>query len=646
MKIRPLLAAALAAAATLASATAEVTYLRPGYSESTYYNAGANDIVSFDWSDSGDLYYLGSAAYTYQGLLRWNGTTTTTVVAPTAGTYPGASVISYGGSIYYNTSDSTDQYIHRYDISGSTTTPVSTAPNYFLAGSGGLFITGAVGWGTNHIYYSAIDGSGNLVNDPPLDLGVTVGASGPIVFDLAGNLYYAPGAGSLAIYKWSAAEVAAAIADPSGNPLANHNDRLWADYTGVYSGIGGGTAMALDAEGNILLTLTNWSGPSTLALFEVEDDGTFGETYAVLRSTSRLGEIRFRDGLLYVAAENEIIQVIPEPSSALLLLLGGAGAWVVRRRRRFAAASVALLAAGSVAQAGPYAQSMDDSGNLIDAPIPGWVGSEGDGIVGGENVLNPMFVGWATTVVSYLPSPGVQAGFSDPTRALGPASGDEFDVVSLGDLATGSNPPANGEYGVIGTNAPGSIILGFSQAITNGVGADFAVFENGFISQYTMPGGYVAGQTFAELAYVEVSTNGVDFARFPSISLTPDLVGAYGTIDPTNVYNLAGKSINSDGQSWGTPFNLDDLLTDELVINGVVDLSNILYIRLVDIPGNGAFEDSMGNPIYDAWVTWGTGGFDLDAIGVIHAVPEPSTYGWVAAALGGGMLWRRSSRAA
>jgi hypothetical protein len=48
-----------------------------------------------------------------------------------------------------------------------------------------------------------------------------------------------------------------------------------------------------------------------------------------------------------------------------------------------------------------------------------------------------------------------------------------------------------------------------------------------------------------------------------------------------------------------------------------VGLSSVSYIRLVDIPGNGAFRDSANRPIYDAWVTAGSGGIDLEAIGAI-----------------------------
>jgi hypothetical protein len=66
------------------------------------------------------------------------------------------------------------------------------------------------------------------------------------------------------------------------------------------------------------------------------------------------------------------------------------------------------------------------------------------------------------------------------------------------------------------------------------------------------------------------------------------------------------------------------------VLSGDIDLSNIQFVRLVDIPGNGAFTDSLGNPIYDNWLTSGTGGFDFrlppgQGVGVTHNVPEPAT---------------------
>ncbi|MEM7626648.1 MAG: PEP-CTERM sorting domain-containing protein [Planctomycetota bacterium] len=178
---------------------------------------------------------------------------------------------------------------------------------------------------------------------------------------------------------------------------------------------------------------------------------------------------------------------------------------------------------------------------------------------------------------------------------------------SLGDLDASE---------IDGGVTPGFLTVTFPTGIGNGDGADFAVFENGFV----FPGD---PNLFAELAYVEVSSNGNDFARFPSISTNTTFVGtfgqAFGGFDATNIYNLAGKHVNG----LGTPFDLDDLLDHDNVTSGAIDLDNIQYVRLVDIPGNGSFLDSEGNPILDAWLTTGSGGFDFrlpagQGIGVIH----------------------------
>ena len=38
---------------------------------------------------------------------------------------------------------------------------------------------------------------------------------------------------------------------------------------------------------------------------------------------------------------------------------------------------------------------------------------------------------------------------------------------------------------------------------------------------------------------------------------------------------------------------------------------------MVDIPGNGFYRDATGASIFDSWLTFGSGGFDLEALGVI-----------------------------
>ncbi len=241
-------------------------------------------------------------------------------------------------------------------------------------------------------------------------------------------------------------------------------------------------------------------------------------------------------------------------------------------------------------------------------------------------VINPIFQGWATSVVSYQPAPGVEPQWMDTNRALGPATGNYLDVVSLGDL----------DQGRIGQGVePGQITLSFGEPVSDCNGYDFVVFENGLVSLINTGGGSIKGQMFAELGYVEVSSNGVDFVRFPSVSLTAGLVGMYGTIEISDVYNLAGKHPNGNGVCMGTPFDLRELAGDGSVVSGVVDINNINYVRIVDIPGSGDFEDEAvehidphswplwdfyanNHPIYDAWLTFVSGGVDLEAVGVLE----------------------------
>ncbi len=247
------------------------------------------------------------------------------------------------------------------------------------------------------------------------------------------------------------------------------------------------------------------------------------------------------------------------------------------------------------AMAGPYSGPSNDPTNPYDAPI-----SKTDAAI----------VGWANAVIDYSPAPGVGASFQNPETGYG----------SLGDLTAEQ---------IAAGIAPGSITVGFEHAIKNGEGKDFAVFENGFISYQ--------GGLFMELAYVEVSSNGTDFARFEAISTNIAPVSGSGGFtgwDTTNVYNLAGK--NEGG--WGTPFDLDELTDNALVGSGLLDLNNIQYVRLVDIPGTGDYLDSLGNPILDAHPTTGSGGYDFrltEGVAVLNAVPVPSAIWLLASGLVG-----------
>ena len=284
---------------------------------------------------------------------------------------------------------------------------------------------------------------------------------------------------------------------------------------------------------------------------------------------------------------------------------------------RFFVVQLILVVISVFAYAGPYTEP----------GVNGYIGEDRRHADPADpnTVINPIFQGWATSVVSYQPAPGVEPQWMYTNRVLGPATGDNLDIVSLGDLDSIQ----------IGQGVePGQITLSFSEPIRDCNGYDFVVFENGLVSLINTGGGSIKGQMFAELGYVEVSSNGVDFVRFPSVSLTAGLVGMYGTIEISDVYNLVGKHPNAEGVCTGTPFDLREIAGEESVVSGVVDINSINYVRIVDIPGSGDFEDEAvklvdpgswplwdfyanNHPIYDAWVTFESGGVDLEAVGVL-----------------------------
>jgi len=223
-------------------------------------------------------------------------------------------------------------------------------------------------------------------------------------------------------------------------------------------------------------------------------------------------------------------------------------------------------------------------------------GPYSDGNSDGIAYNDPAIIGWATGCIGERPDNVTFGKWSD---AIGEAPGSSNDVVSLGD--------------------GGYAILTFDITIADGPGPDLAVFENAFLVGTTT-------NIFAELGFVEVSSNGVDFVRFASHSLTSEPVLAGGVIDPSNIDNLAGKHVNNGGLWLGTPFDLADLVGEAAVQSDLVDLSNITHVKIIDVVGDGSSLDAYGNRIYDPYSTIKsyTDGFDLDAVAVLNA-PEPTT---------------------
>jgi hypothetical protein len=222
---------------------------------------------------------------------------------------------------------------------------------------------------------------------------------------------------------------------------------------------------------------------------------------------------------------------------------------------------------------------------VLHAQFPGAAGTTGSTALLKDTAL---FVEWGKdckVTRGYQDISDTSLGYTtigDSSKAVGKA---DADVVSLGD--------------------GGIAIITFTNPIRNGSGFDFAVFENGF------------NDTFLELAFVEVSSDGINYFRFPATSNLPaspqHTNGA--VMDPAKVNNLAGKyRVN-----YGTPFDLQEL-------TGIpqLDVNYVTHVKIIDVIGsiNSAYAsyDQNNNIINDPWPTaFASGGFDLDAIGVIHA---------------------------
>ncbi len=232
---------------------------------------------------------------------------------------------------------------------------------------------------------------------------------------------------------------------------------------------------------------------------------------------------------------------------------------------------------------------------IMAAAIPAQSSATFDGIVGTTDCQaisydNSAILNWATgcTITRGYqniaePSLGF-ASYGDESYGIGTSSTSTTDAVSLGD--------------------GGTAVLTFSQAIVNGEGYDFAVFENSL------------NDSFLELAFVEVSSDGIHYYRFPSLSntSTDEQIGNAGSVDATQLYNLAGKY----RAGWGTAFDLAEL-------DGYsnLDINNVTHIRLVDVVGSidsaWGTTDKNGHLINDPYPTaFVSGGFDLTGVAVLN----------------------------
>ena len=223
---------------------------------------------------------------------------------------------------------------------------------------------------------------------------------------------------------------------------------------------------------------------------------------------------------------------------------------------------------------------------LIYAQFPPPAGQEGTTAIHKDSTD---IIAWATNSV-------VVRGYSD------------ISVPDSGFVFFGEDQNATGysDNLIVSLGDGGYATLTFDIPLANGPGTDFAVFENAFLDN------------FLELAFVEVSSDGIIFFRFDAVSLTQTdtQVETFGYLDATQIHNLAGKY----RVEYGTPFDLEELNN----IPGL-NIDSITHVKIIDVVGCIQDEystyDSQGHKVNDPWPTlFPSGGFDLDAVGVIHNV--------------------------
>ena len=186
---------------------------------------------------------------------------------------------------------------------------------------------------------------------------------------------------------------------------------------------------------------------------------------------------------------------------------------------------------------------------------------------------------FVTKVVSFTPGPCSGFGAASiPEIVLGPP-------VGAGDL--------QGSFDVVSLGIGGEIVLSFEpNAIVDGPGVDFIVFENAFFA------GGNTSQPSADLGEVSVSEDGVTWKTF---SCTTGGSAPYGTCAGWRpVYSAPGNGIS--------PFDVDKAGGEPYDI-GELGLTTARFVRIRDLSS----APCEGQPKPNNF------GFDLDAIAVVHA---------------------------
>ncbi len=173
-----------------------------------------------------------------------------------------------------------------------------------------------------------------------------------------------------------------------------------------------------------------------------------------------------------------------------------------------------------------------------------------------------------------------------------------FGLTSMPDVVYG--PPVGGGASaggldVVSLGYKGEIVLGFgANAIVDGPGVDFIVFENAFYV-----GGNAMSGIAADPAEVSVSDDGMTWTAFPCMPSPPQ----YGMCAGWHaVYSAPGNGISpvDPQRAGGDPYDLKD-----------VGLASARFVRIRDIGATTCPTDPASKPTNN--------GFDLDAVAIVNA---------------------------
>ena len=297
-----MIASGMATAATVESLT--------GYGVAAYQAVPSGEsLVSFDWDSSGALYYMtGDPNWGLKLNVYRNVNGTETAVYQSASVFPGSRVTAVGPFVYFNDGGDYGRFTfnyYAYDVVhggapvvsyNSAVQPLSLWGIDTRNGSQ-FFASGAVGFGESSLYYMPAPANGLLTG--LTSLGEIGQSSGPAAFDAQGNLFYAHGyvfSGQAKIFRWTAAELAAAMANPSLAPL-NPVNHEWAAVPATFTGVDG---MVVDTAGNVYVTANAFGQPGELLLYRPAAAGLSPEPTTLARYADRMETLRLRDGKLYM----------------------------------------------------------------------------------------------------------------------------------------------------------------------------------------------------------------------------------------------------------------------------------------------------------------------------------------------------------